>query len=225
MKKSLTQALCTSLGLFSAGLMLAAPAAHAADATAAGPDFYVGGGLSFSHASGLGGKIDNGLANQGYGSSSSADTSSTNPNLRLGYRFNPNFAVEATYDRVGSMNVQSNIASPAADTASGSWKSRGLGLHALGIAPINDKWSVYGRVGLEQWHTQLSLASNAGGPTNVSTSDTTTSLALGAGASYALSRNLDATAELVHYNHVGDDASTGRTGLNQFNVGLRYHFM
>jgi opacity protein-like surface antigen len=217
--------LWSSIGLLSLGVGLAAPAAHAADAVNAGTGLYVGGSLSFNNVSGLGGKIDSALANQGYGSSSSADSSSTNPSLRLGYQFSPNFALEGTYDRVGSLNVQSTLASPSADTATGSWKSHGYGLHALGILPIDQQWSVYGRVGVEQWHTRLDLSSSAGGPTSLSTSDSTTSLALGAGASYALSRNVDATAELIHYNRVGDAASTGRTGLNQFSVGLRYHFL
>lgn len=222
MKNSLKNALGSPLGVALLGLLAATPAAHAAGPAS---DLYVGGGISFSHASGLGGKIDNGLASQGLGSSSSADTSSTNPNLRLGYRLSPNFAVEASYDRVGSMDVQSGITSPTSDTAAGSWKSYGLGLHALGIAPLDDKWSVYGRLGVERWHTRLNLASTAGGATSVSTSSNNTSLVLGAGASYALTHNLDATAELVHFTRVGSDATTGRTGLNQFNVGLRYHFL
>ncbi|MCJ0765690.1 outer membrane beta-barrel protein [Variovorax terrae] len=228
--------LWSSIALLSLGVGLAAPAAHAADAStgtgtastnaaSAGTGLYVGGAISFNHANGLGGKIDSALANQGFGSSSSSDSSSTNPSLRLGYQFNPNFAIEGTYDRLGTMGVQSSLSSPAADTASGSWKSHGLGLHALGILPINPQWSVYGRLGVEQWHTRLDLNSNAGGPTALSNTDSTTSLAVGVGASYALTRNLDATAELIHYNRVGDAASTGRTGLNQFSVGLRYHFL
>lgn len=203
------------------GLVLAMPFAHAADPTG---DVYVGGGLSMGHVSGLGGKIDSALANQGVASSSSADSSSTNPNLRLGYRVSPNVAVEASYDRIGKMDVQSTMSSPSADSASGSWKANGLGLHVLGIAPLDDKWSLYGRLGVERWKTTLDLPSSGGG-TNYSGSSTHSSLALGAGAAYAITQNVDATAELVHYTHVGDDTNTGRTGLNQFNLGLRYHFM
>jgi OOP family OmpA-OmpF porin len=203
------------------GLVLAMPLAHAADPTG---DVYVGGGLSMSHVSGLGGKIDSAQANQGVTSSSSADSSSTNPNLRLGYRISPNLAVEASYDRVGKMDVQSGVSSPSGDSAAGSWKAHGLGLHVLGIAPIDNKWSLYGRLGVERWKTSLDLSS-ASSSTNYSGSSTHTSLALGAGAAYAITPNVDATAELVHYTHVGDDTNTGRTGLNQFNLGLRYHFM
>jgi OOP family OmpA-OmpF porin len=203
------------------GLVLAVPLAYAADPSG---DMYVGGGLSMSRASGLGGKIDSALANQGVTSSSSADSSSTNPNFRLGYRISPNVAVEASYDRVGKMDVQSGVSSPSADSAAGSWKAHGLGLHVLGIAPIDNKWSLYGRLGVERWKTNLDLSSTSGS-TNYSGSSTHTSLALGAGAAYAITPNVDVTGELVHYTHVGDDTNTGRTGLNQFNLGLRYHFM
>lgn len=203
------------------GLVLTMPLAHAADPTG---DVYIGGGLSMSRTSGLGGKIDSAQANQGVTSSSSADTSSTNPNFRLGYRVSPNLAVEASYDRVGKMDVQSSMSSPSADSAAGSWKAHGLGLHVLGIAPLDNKWSLYGRVGVERFKTNLDLASTSGS-SNYSGSSSHTSLALGAGAAYAITPNVDATAELVHYTHVGDDTNTGRTGLNQFNLGLRYHFM
>lgn len=196
-----------------------------AQAANTGTNVYIGGGLSVVRASGLGGQVDGALASQGITSASSADGRSTSGNLKLGYRVNPNFAVEATYDRVGTLNVQSNISVPSADTAAGSWKAQGYGLHALGILPIDGQWSVTGRLGLEQWNTKFNTASNAGGTTNVSTSSNHLGFALGAGAAYAISRNVDATAELVHYTGVGDAGTTGRTGLNAFNLGLRYHFM
>lgn len=215
--------LWSSMGVLLLGLGLAAPAAHAADGNA-GTGLYLGGAISFNHASDLGTKIDSSLASQGYNSRSSANSWNTNGSLRLGYQFTPNFALEGSYDRVGDMGVQSTLSSPTADMATGTWKSYGLGLHALGIVPIDPQWSVFGRLGVEQWHTSLNLTSSMGGPTSLSNSDNSTSLALGAGVSYALTRNVDATAELIHYTRVGDPASTGRTGLNQLSLGLRYHF-
>ena len=212
-------------GLIALGFAFAAPIAKAATPAVPTSDFYVGGGVSFNRASSLGGRIDGALATQGFSSSSTASNTSTNPNLRFGYRINPNLAVEATYDRVGKMAVQSNVTSPAADTAAGQWGARGLGLHIIGIAPIDTQWSLYGRAGIEQWRTTMNLASTAGGTTSVSNATNNIALALGGGVSYAVSRNVDATAELTHYSRVGDSGTTGRSGLNQFSLGLRYHFM
>lgn len=213
----------SAIGALLLALGLAAPSARAADGNA-GTGLYLGGAISFNRATDLGAKIDSSLASQGFNSSSSADTWNTNGGLRLGYRFTPNFALEGSYDRLGDVGVQSTLSSPTAGAASGNWKSWGLGLHAVGIVPIDSQWSVYGRLGVEQWHTSLNLTSNVGAPINLSGSDSNTSLAFGAGVSYALTRNVDATAELIHYNHVGDAGSTGRTGLNQLSLGLRYHF-
>ena len=213
----------SAIGLMLLALGLAVPSAQAADGNA-GTGLYLGGAISFNHATDLGAKIDSSLAGMGYGSGSSADSWNTGGDLRLGYQFTPNFALEGSYDRLGNFGVQSTLSSPTAGLASGDWKSWGLGLHAVGIVPINSQWSVYGRLGVEQWHTSLNLTSGVGAPIGVSGSDSSTSLAFGAGVSYALTRNVDATAELVHYNHVGDPGSTGRTGLNQLSLGLRYHF-
>jgi opacity protein-like surface antigen len=215
-------------GLLGAGLTmgtaLCGATAHAAPAAGA-DNLYVGGNLSLNRTNGLGSSIDGALMGQGIASSSTTDKASTNPDFRVGYKFNPNFAIEGSYDRLGSLGVQSTISSPIADTASGSWTSRGLGLHAIGIAPVTDKWSIYGRVGLEQWHTQASIASNAGGATSASASSNAVSLALGAGASYALSNNVDATGEYIRYTRAGNANTTGSTPVNQFSVGLRFHFL
>ena len=122
------------------------------------------------------------------------------------------------------MNLQSALSSPSRDQAVGNWKSQGLGLHFLGTVPFDGSASFFGRLGLEQWQTQFNLNSNSGGSTQISTSHGSTSLAVGLGASYAVSPQLDATAEMIHYNRVGDPNSTGTTWLNTVNLGLRYHF-
>ncbi len=212
-----------STAALSLGAALAQPA-QAAPLAAGSQDVYLGGNIAYSRAPGLGGNIDGALANQGLASSTSAGTPGTSAGLRLGYRLNPNLAVEASYDRIGSTGLQSAIASPAADSATGTWKAHGFGLHVLGIAPIDNQWSVYGRAGVEQWHTSLDTASTTSSTANVSTTGSNTSLALGAGVAYAISPNIDATGELVRYNRVGTSA-TGTSAINQVNFGLRYHFL
>jgi OOP family OmpA-OmpF porin len=204
----------------SAGFM--ATLAQAASFT---PNAYVGGDVAYGRASGVSSKVDGALASQGITANSQGDSSSTNPGLKLGYQFDKNWAVELSYDRLGKMSVNSGVSAPAADTATGDWKAHGYGIHAVGSLPLDSKWSVTGRVGLENWHTRLNLASTTGGATHVSQSSTNNALVLGVGASYAVSKNLDATGELVHYNRVGDAATTGRDGVNTLSVGVRYHFL
>ena len=205
-----------------AALLLAAGIAAApfARAQTDGTGLYVGASALFGNVSDLGGKVDAALANQGLAAQTSADSWSVNPGLRLGYQFTPNFALEGSYDRLGNLGLNGSAGS---GLASGNWKSWGLGLHAVGILPFASKWSLYGRLGVERWHTTLTLNPAAGGPA-VSTSDDSTGLVAGAGVSYSLTRNVDATAELTHYTQIGDPNSTGRTGMNQLSLGLRYHF-
>ncbi len=212
----------SSAGVLTLGMAAIAPAAFAAGPTA--PDLYIGGNISVNRTSDLGSKIDSSLASQGIAASSAADKSSTDPSLRLGYKLTPNFAVEASYDHLSSHDLSSTISSPTADIAGGHWKADGLGLHAVGILPIDQNLSVYGRIGAEQFHTKLDLASTVGGSTAVSNSDHNTSLVLGGGLSYAINQNVNTVVEYNRFNHVGGD-STGRSAVNQFNVGLRYHFM
>jgi OOP family OmpA-OmpF porin len=213
-----------SAAALSLGAALAAQPALAAPLASPSQDVYLGGNIAFSRAPGVGGSIDGALGNQGLGSSTSTGTPGSTAGLRLGYRINPNLAVEASYDRIGSTDLQSAITSPAADSATGTWKAHGFGLHVLGIAPVDKQWSVYGRAGVEQWHTSLDTASAGGSTANVSTTGSNTALALGAGAAYAISPKVDATAELVHYSRVGTSA-TGSSAVNQVNFGLRYHFL
>jgi OmpA-OmpF porin, OOP family len=208
--------------LLSIGALFAAGHALAADGQ---PNVYVGGAVGWNKTANVGGKIDGAWATQGFGTTTSAERTSTNPSLQLGYRMNRNLSIETTFDRVGNLGAQSVVNTPTADTASGNWKAHGVGIHALVSQPIDNKLAVYGRVGVERWHTSLNMASNTAGPANLATSSNNMSLALGAGASYALSPNVDATAELIHHNRVGDAATTGRASLNTVNMGLRYHFL
>ena len=214
----------SSMVMLSMAMTLAATATTA-NAQSTEPNVYVGAGLSLNRSNNLGSNIDGVFGAQGISSSSSVSTSSTNPNLRLGYQFNPNWAVEASYDRIGNLAVQSAISQPAPDTANGTWNARGLGLHVLGIMPVDKQWSFYGRLGVEQWRTSLSVASNAGGTTQLSNTSNNASLALGAGTSYALSKNIDLTGEYTRYTAVGASTTTGRMPVNQFSAGLRFHFM
>ena len=69
------------------------------------------------------------------------------------------------------------------------------------------------------------MTSNASGATAIATSASNTSLALGAGAAYAITPSIDLTGELIHYNRIGNANTTGQTALNSFNIGMRYHFM
>ncbi len=215
--KSIFSIACASAVALSFGMT----AAHADEPTTG---LYIGTALGYNKSSNLNGRIDGALSTQGIGSTTSSGNTNVTPNFKLGYIINPSFAIEASYDSVGAINLQSSISSPAADTALGTWKATGMGLHMLGISPLYSQWSIVGRVGYESWKSTLNLTSNAGGTTAVATTSTNGGLVLGAGLSYAMSKNVDATGDFIHYFGVGNNATTGQSGINTFNVGMRYHF-
>jgi OmpA-OmpF porin, OOP family len=215
----------TMSAVASASALVISALSISANAQSIDGDIYVGGALSYNKVANLGGNIDAALASGGTTSSSSADSSKLGTGFKLGYRFNPNIALEGTYDRIGTMNVQSTLTAPTADTASGQWSAKGYGAHLLLIAPLDHEWSINGRVGMENWKTSVSLNSNTGGTTAISNSNNHVGVVLGGGLSYAVSKNVDATGEYAHYYGVGNSASTGQTGVNSFALGLRYHFL
>ena len=80
------------------------------------------------------------------------DKSSTAWGGLLGHKFNKNFAVEGEYTTLGKVK----------DNAGGSAKGDAYGVNAVGILPMNDKFSVYGKLGYA--HTKTSTSNfNASG--------------------------------------------------------------
>jgi OOP family OmpA-OmpF porin len=73
-------------------------------------------------------------------------TSDTVYDVLLGYKFNRNFAVEGQYGGVGKVTT----------TAGGSAKADATSLAAVGILPVNDRFSFYGKAGYA--HTKTSMS-------------------------------------------------------------------
>ncbi|MBV5276839.1 outer membrane beta-barrel protein, partial [bacterium] len=63
-----------------------------------------------------------------------------------GYQYNKYFAVEGGYFDLGQFGF--NTSTVPAGTFSGEIKLKGLNLDAVGILPITDKFSVFGRIGV-----------------------------------------------------------------------------
>ena len=115
-----------------------------------------------------------------------------------GYRFHPNFAVEAGYSRLGNF-------SPSYDASAAS-------LSGIGILPLQYGVSLYGKIGYARTSVD-----------GASTSDDASSFVGGLGAYYDFSRQLFAKAGWDHYNKVGG-TNTSEGAVNVYNVGLGYRF-
>jgi len=192
-------------------------------ARAAGSDagWYGGIRLGRSVANVGSGDIDNAFSGQGLTTSSSFDRRDWTGSLFGGYRFNRNFALEGGLTRLGSFGYSSTATAPAAGAINGHYAAGGAELDAVGLLPLAERWTLYGKAGLIYADTRLDASASG-----VSASDMhhwSTEPLLGIGASYDLTRNVAAQVEWDRYSGLGD-SSTGSGGINQYTVGLVYRF-
>jgi len=201
-------------------LVVSSAAVHAqgADAKAG---WYAGFDLGRSRLGLNGNDLDSAFANQGVGTSSSIDNTSTSYGLTGGYRFNSNFAVEAGLTRLGEFDYS---APAAGDTISGKYKANALSLAAVGIYPLGQAWSLYGKLGAARTNVDLD-ASSATGATPVSNeSHSGTGWLVGAGLTYDFAQNYYAKAGWDRYADVGDAAITGKGPIDLYTVGVGIRF-
>ena len=155
-------------------------------ATAHAEGLYVGGGIAAPHYS----DNINGL---------SIGNSGLSGKLFGGYQLNPYFAVALGVADLGHIS-----------DATGSIKSHGEYLDAVGLLPLNPSWSVLGSVGAANVDIDTSNGDDRG-----------TALKLGLGAEYALNKSVALRGEYENY-HVS--AFNGHPNIGQYSFGVRVNF-
>ena len=183
---------------------------------------YIGANLGTTRAQFNNDSINSTLAGQGFTvTSRTEDNSSTGYKLFGGYQLNRNFAVEGGYFDLGRFNYTVNT------TPLGSFSSdmrvRGLNLDLVGILPLSDQFSVFGRAGAAYAQSRSSFArTNPLLLINSPTSRNETNLKLGLGMQYALTEALALRAELERYRI--SDPVRNRGHIDMASIGLVYRF-
>jgi len=216
MKTSLLspRALAVCLGIGSTLLFTEAQAAN-------GP--YVSVNLGAGISSLKKGGIDSAVGAQNVNvSSGSSDTQDTIYGFNLGYRLSPNFAFEGGYVNLGEYGYQSNTADPVAGAVTGHFKSYGFTAAGVGILPLVNKVSLYGKLGVVEAHTTLTAYGSPGINTSNVSYDST-GLLVGAGASYDITPQIATTLEWNRYGHLGNPG-TAYAAVNTYTLGLKYKF-
>jgi len=211
-----------AVGALAATLTLGTAFAQAAPEDQAG--WYAGIDLARSNLGFSGGGIDGAIANMGVVGAASISTQDTGGGLNLGYRFGKSFALEAGYVDLGKYGFTSFTTSPAVDTLQGVYKAHAYSLSGVGILPMNNKWSLFAKVGYARTATDLSANSVSGATALARASGQGSGVLIGAGATYDLARNWFGKAELDRYQHVGDPSSTGQANINVFSLGMGLRF-
>ena len=199
-------------------VVVSSGAAHAQSADKAG--WYAGLDIGASRSGIKADEIGGALANQGAPGSVSADDSDTMYGINGGYRLNRNFAVEGALTRLGTFDYSSTM---PGDTVSGKFRANAASLAGVGIWPVTNAFSIYGKAGLAVTDAKLEAASATGATALNNVSHTGTGLLVGAGATYDFAGGYFAKAGWDHYAHVGD-ASTGTGDINAYLVGVGMRF-
>ncbi|MBA3903537.1 MAG: hypothetical protein C0522_07685 [Rhodocyclaceae bacterium] len=186
-------------------------------------DIYVVGSVGRSSADINKNDIDSALVSAGAtGVSSSLDKNDTGYKLQLGYQFNQNFAVEGGYIDLGKATYSASF---TGGSASASVKATGWNVAAVGILPINDAFSVFGKVGTIDAKVEANVsASGPGGTASGSASATKWKTLWGVGATYNISKQVGVRVEYEQFNNLGDKNTTGEADVSLVSAGVVFKF-
>jgi len=154
--------------------------------------------------------------------SSSDDRSDTAYKLQLGYQINKNFAVEGGYVDLGKVTYAATV---TGGTLNVDVKSSGWNLAAVGILPLNEQFSLFGKLGAIHATTKL----GAQGTGVVSGwaepgKESGWSANYGLGASYNINKQVAIRAEYERFDSLGGDNVGGKSDVDLFSVGVAYKF-
>jgi len=191
-------------------------------AVAAGSGWYGGLGIGQSRAT-----IDDARITSELLASGLAATSITDDNRDVGYKvfaglkINRNFALEAGYFNLGEFGFTATT-SPAG-TLTGKVELQGMNLDAVGILSIAEKFSAFGRVGVQYAQAMSSFAGT--GQVRVLDSNPSKSQALykvGMGVQYDFTESVGLRGEWERYRI--NDTVGNRGDIDVISVGLVFLF-
>jgi len=125
-----------------------------------------------------------------------------------GYMFNRHFGVEGAYVNLGEASYSGNFF--GAPVTGGKIEVSGFNLAALGSYPINEQFSVFGKIGLFLWDAE---ASDTTGGVPFSAKEDGTDLSFGVGLGYNFTRNLGVRLEWEMVEAADADATLLSIGI------------
>jgi OOP family OmpA-OmpF porin len=155
------------------------------------------------------------------------DKRSTGAKLLVGYSFNRNFAVEGGYAALGKSAVNMDFRSGlnSVGTFNMEYKMSATFIDAVGLLPLNEKWSLTGRVGVNYGRTSANMN---GSPITIIVSNNDKSEGklrekFGAGVDYNLNPAITVRAEWERYK-MPDPFSDELFNVNAATLSLLYRF-
>ena len=183
---------------------------------------YIGANVGTTRAKFNNDSVNSTLAGQGFTVNSMTEgNGSTGYKLFGGYQLNRNFAVEGGYFDLGRFNYGLNTT--PVGTFTSDTRVRGLNLDLVGILPLTEQFSVFGRAGAAYAQSRANFSRTGALPlTNSPTSRNDTNLKVGIGMQYAITEALALRAELERYRI--SDPIRNRGNIDMASIGLVYRF-
>lgn len=195
---------------------------------------YFGIGIGSAKAVGLSGEVEISVAilqdyaDTFYGpgvftATGSGDDSSLSGKLFMGYNFNKYLALEGFYTNFGEFKINAS-ATDGVDTLNSvdSWKASGFGVSGLGMLPINNSISLFGKFGLIYWDMryQWTLNDLVPPPIIFILSDSARGLSplFGVGAKFDFSEQFGIRLEYERYLNIGKESATGQFDIDLISV-------
>jgi OOP family OmpA-OmpF porin len=138
-----------------------------------------------------------------------------------GYQMNKYFALEGGYFNLGKFGYTATTV--PAGTLRGDIKVQGLNLDLVGTLPITEKFSAFGRAGVQYAEAKdRFVGTGAVRVTNPNPSKRDTNYKIGLGLQYAFTDALAVRGEVERYRI--NDAVGNKGDIDMFSVGLVYRF-
>jgi OOP family OmpA-OmpF porin len=177
-------------------------------------DFYVVGSVGQSSFDVDKGRADGLLTAAGYtGVNTSVDKNDTAYKAQVGYQFNQYFAVEGGYINFGKAQYRGTI---TGGIVKADIEASGFNIDAVGILPINESFSLFGKLGVIDAKVELVGTS--------SVSATKWKPTYGVGATYNVNKQLGIRVEYEQFSKLGDSNKTGESDVNVISAGVAYKF-
>jgi len=193
----------------------------AASSTLAG-DFYVGASLGRSNVDMDRSETDAVLVSAGAtGLRSSVDEHDTHYGLSLGYQLNPYLAFELGYADFGSARYRASFTGGGARAH---LDAHGWTASVLGILPVGEKFSIFGRLGGIHAKVEADVdVTGPGGAAAGTAQDRDWSGLYGAGVVYALTPSIGLRGEFTRYDSLGG-SNTGSGDVDTWSLGALFRF-
>ncbi len=161
---------------------------------------------------------------------STLDDSDTAFGLAGGYQVNPNFAAELAWVDLGEISYAANgTVTDGVDTF-----DAGLGIDQstsgpvfsiLGIVPIGERFSVFGRLGIALMSVDADATVSLDGESaSDGVSTDRSNLMYGIGGEFSLNRAFGIRLGWDRYAEVGSEDQAGEVDIDVISLGLRYNF-